>query len=119
VLRDSKFSSIESGDIRVGDIVKVVQNDMVPADMLFLSSALSKGHCFIDKSNLNGETTLEVMNSIVITRQACKEEADIAKSKFHLTFEPPNKRFDSFRGHMKIANAQGAEQGQTNKLTNT
>lgn len=45
VLRGNEgFKSIESGDIRVGDIVKVGQNNMIPADMLFLGSALAKGH---------------------------------------------------------------------------
>jgi hypothetical protein len=33
---------------------------MVPADMIFVGSALPKGHCFIDMSNLNGESKLEV-----------------------------------------------------------
>jgi len=60
VLRDGRLEQVESGDIHVGDVVKVVQNTMIPADMLFLGSAHAKGHCFIDKSNLNGETTLEV-----------------------------------------------------------
>lgn len=44
----------KAGDLHAGMIVKVKQNDMVPVDMLFLGGQLAKGHCFIDKSNLNG-----------------------------------------------------------------
>lgn len=49
VLRGNEgFKTTESGDIRVGDIVKVKQNNMIPADMLFLGSALAKGHWLVD-----------------------------------------------------------------------
>jgi magnesium-transporting ATPase (P-type) len=40
VLRDGAFTKVQSGDIKVGDIVKVSENDVVPADMLFLGSSL-------------------------------------------------------------------------------
>ena len=55
-------------------------------------------HCFIDKSNLNGETHLEVMNSMVQTRPLCKDAASMSKLNLTIQYEPPNKRFDSFRG---------------------
>ena len=43
VLQGGQFVETESGDIRVGQVVKVMQNNMVPADMLFINSALPKG----------------------------------------------------------------------------
>jgi len=102
VMTDKGWKATESGDIRVGNIVKVKQNNMIPADMLFLGSSLSKGHCFIDKSNLNGETTLEVMNSMNHTRNWCKDDASLVNMSLTLDYEPPNKRFDSFRGKMMM-----------------
>jgi magnesium-transporting ATPase (P-type) len=104
IVREHELLSIESGDIRVGDIVKVMQNNMIPADMLFLSSSLSKGHCFIDKSNLNGETTLEVCNSMTHTRLQCKDLSGLSSLSLSITYEPPNKRFDAFRGSMTHSN---------------
>jgi P-type E1-E2 ATPase len=97
---DGKFKPVRSGDIKVGSIIKITQNMMIPADILFLGSALPKGHCFIDKANLNGETTLEVMSSIPQTRHWFKTDDSAKEFACSLDYEPPNKRFDSFRGMM-------------------
>ena len=51
---------------------------------------VGQGHCFIDKSNLNGETTLEVMNSLPELRAQCP---DVDKIMLHMTYEAPNKRY--------------------------
>ena len=64
---------------------------------------------FIDKSNLNGETTLEVMNSMVQTKALCANEKDIEKLALTLTYEAPNKRFDSFRGHIQMKCGDNSE----------
>ena len=101
---DATLAQIKSGQIKVGNVVKVEQNQMIPADMIFLSSSFDKGHCFIDKSNLNGETTLEVMSSLMQTR-SCKDSAELANLEFQLEFEPPNNRFDTFRGTMQLGGA--------------
>eukprot|EP00462_Mataza_sp_D1_P001037 CAMPEP_0175093256 /NCGR_PEP_ID=MMETSP0086_2-20121207/2909_1 /TAXON_ID=136419 /ORGANISM="Unknown Unknown, Strain D1" /LENGTH=1538 /DNA_ID=CAMNT_0016366193 /DNA_START=38 /DNA_END=4654 /DNA_ORIENTATION=+ len=68
-LTSSGFKPCSAGKIRVGYIVKVKEDEMFPADMIFLASAYDKGHAFIDKANLNGETTLEVVTSVHDTRK--------------------------------------------------
>lgn len=102
VLRGKEFVDVRSGDITPGCIVKIKKNDMVPADMVFIGSQLAKGHCFIDKANLNGETTLEVLSSLQATRPFCKDEASLAEFEFDIEYEPPNKRFDSLRAHISV-----------------
>jgi hypothetical protein len=54
VLTPDGVKETKAGDLHAGMLIKVKQNDMVPVDMLFLGGQLPKGHCFIDKSNLNG-----------------------------------------------------------------
>jgi magnesium-transporting ATPase (P-type) len=51
---------------------------------------------------LNGETTLEVMNSVPMTRGVCSDDNKAGKFQCSIAYEPPNKRFDSFRGTMLI-----------------
>lgn len=68
-LTSSGFKKQSAGSLRVGQIIKVLDGEMFPADILFLASAFDKGHAFIDKANLNGETTLEVVTSIQATRE--------------------------------------------------
>lgn len=99
----AKLIPTESGQLRMGDIVKVMKNEMIPTDMIFIGSALSKGHCFIDKANLNGETCLEVCASVIETRPYCNDDA-IHQLHLELIAEAPNSRFSSFRGALRILN---------------
>jgi len=103
VLRPEGWAKVKSGNIQVGDIVKVKQDDMIPADIVFISSALEKGHCFIDKANLNGETTLEVKSSLKETREIfAKDNIELMlKWDITLAIEQPNGTFDSLRGILK------------------
>lgn len=46
-------------DVRVGDFVKVVCNEIVPADLLLLYTADPDGVCLIETANLDGESNLK------------------------------------------------------------
>ena len=110
VLKEQGWAECRSGDVRVGDLVRIKEGDMVPADCLLIASSHAKGHCFIDKANLNGETRLEVMNSVTTTRHITESEALLATS-LTLTYEQPNKTFDSFRGYLSATSGDDLREG--------
>ncbi|EGD82884.1 hypothetical protein PTSG_12035 [Salpingoeca rosetta] len=47
-------------DVRVGDIVKVLDGEEFPCDLVLLSSSIASHDCFITTANLDGEATLKV-----------------------------------------------------------
>jgi magnesium-transporting ATPase (P-type) len=49
VLTEAGWQQRRSGDLRVGDVIRIRDGEMIPADCLFLSSSHAKGHCYLDK----------------------------------------------------------------------
>ena len=66
------FSSkeIRSEDIKVGDILRVEEDDSFPCDLVLLSAANDEGKCFITTANLDGETNLKVSRPLHPVRSA-------------------------------------------------
>ncbi|XP_070763654.1 phospholipid-transporting ATPase ID [Enoplosus armatus] len=84
-------------NVRVGDIIKLENDQFVAADILLLCSSEPYGLCYIETAELDGETNLKVRQALTVT----SDLGDIAKLMDfdgEVICEPPNNKLDKFTG---------------------
>lgn len=68
ILRGNRFESISSADLKVGDIIEVVANQRIPADLLILYASEPGAAVFVRTDQLDGETDWKLRKSIRFTQ---------------------------------------------------
>uniref|UniRef100_A0A1A8FKH8 Phospholipid-transporting ATPase n=4 Tax=Nothobranchius korthausae TaxID=1143690 RepID=A0A1A8FKH8_9TELE len=84
-------------NVRVGDIIKLENNQFVAADILLLCSSEPYGLCYIETAELDGETNLKVRQALSVT----SDLGDVSKLMDfdgEVICEPPNNKLDKFTG---------------------
>uniref|UniRef100_A0A665VER2 Phospholipid-transporting ATPase n=1 Tax=Echeneis naucrates TaxID=173247 RepID=A0A665VER2_ECHNA len=84
-------------NVRVGDIIKLENNQFVAADLLLLSSSEPHGLCYIETAELDGETNMKVRQSISVTAEL-GDPNNLASFNGEVVCEPPNNKLDRFCG---------------------
>ncbi|TEB37429.1 calcium transporting ATPase [Coprinellus micaceus] len=93
-------------DIRVGDVVRLESDDFIPADMLVISSSEPEGLCYIETSNLDGETNLKI-------KQASPQTASLTSPSLVTTLhgslrsEQPNNSLYTYEGTLDLVGQGG------------
>lgn len=96
---DKKFHQVDWQDVRVGDIMHLSCNDIIPADLLLLRSSDKSGICHVETMNLDGETNLKqrhCLSGIRYGRDGYRAE----KFKYPIECEQPNAEIYKFTGYM-------------------
>ncbi|KAG0031427.1 hypothetical protein BGZ81_001265 [Podila clonocystis] len=96
------FQKIKWKDLAVGDIVRVDQNDWVPADLILLHSSGSEGGCYVETAALDGETNLKQRQALKVTNDTIRTPEDIAAFTGSAHTEQPNQDLYNFEGYMEI-----------------
>ena len=73
IYKQEEFKEFTWKDIKVGELVKVVDNEFFPADLVLVGSAHETGACYIETASLDGEKNLkprscpkETMNLVLL-----------------------------------------------------
>uniref|UniRef100_A0A8C9VSB5 Phospholipid-transporting ATPase n=1 Tax=Scleropages formosus TaxID=113540 RepID=A0A8C9VSB5_SCLFO len=80
-------------NVRVGDIIKLENNQFVAADLLLLSSSEPYGLSYVETAELDGETNLKVRQALTVTSDLC-----FRPFTGEVVCEPPNNKLDRFTG---------------------
>ncbi|KAF8647469.1 hypothetical protein AX16_006674 [Volvariella volvacea WC 439] len=90
-------------DIRVGDIVKIMDNEAIPADILICSTSEENDVAFVETKNLDGETNLKSRNAVSALTHL-KDRKDFAKKEnaFSVNCDRPDTDMYRFNGTVTI-----------------
>ncbi|GAA5846250.1 hypothetical protein JCM3766R1_000765 [Sporobolomyces carnicolor] len=104
VLEGSSFVDKPWRSIKVGDIVRVESNESFPADLVILSSSEPEGLCYIETSNLDGETNLKIKQAHTATANLLSPAA-ISQLSGQLRSEQPNNSLYTFEATLSMSSA--------------
>uniref|UniRef100_A0A4W3IT86 Phospholipid-transporting ATPase n=1 Tax=Callorhinchus milii TaxID=7868 RepID=A0A4W3IT86_CALMI len=90
--------------VTVGDIVKATNGEHLPADLVLLSSSEPQSMCYIQTSNLDGETNLKIRQGLHQTSEI-KDIESLMKFYGKLECENPNRYLYEFIGNLYFANS--------------
>ena len=102
-----KFVDDTWKNIKVGNIICVKKDEVVPADMIILEALDHHHHCYLDYSSVNG-----IFDSFVMKKACADTHAPVMKKillgeymkniKGFLKYEEPNSNMHSFNGRLKL-----------------
>lgn len=107
VLKDGKWVETEWKNVQVGDIVKINDGHVFPADIVLLSSSEPHGIAYIETSTLDGETNLKIRQAPKISVEYNTKEKLILMNA-EVECEGPNKDVGSFAGTFIIGSIKYA-----------
>ncbi|XP_004232297.1 probable phospholipid-transporting ATPase 8 [Solanum lycopersicum] len=99
------FQETRWRSLRVGDLIKVYKDQYFPTDLLLLSSSYEDGICYVETSNLDGETNLKVKHALNIT-SSLQDDGSFQNFKALVKCEDPNEDLYTFIGTLYYDNQQ-------------
>ena len=101
-------------NVRVGDFVRIYNNDQIPADIAVLSTSDPDGSCYVETKNLDGETNLKVRHALQSGRRI-RHAIDCEKADFVLDSEPPHSNLYQYSGVVSWTQRNPKDEQDTGK----
>uniref|UniRef100_A0A8C3LDF9 Phospholipid-transporting ATPase n=1 Tax=Chrysolophus pictus TaxID=9089 RepID=A0A8C3LDF9_CHRPC len=87
--------------VAVGEVVKVTNGEHLPADLISLSSSEPQAMCYIETSNLDGETNLKIRQGLPLTSEI-KDIESLMRLSGRIECESPNRHLYDFVGNIRL-----------------
>ncbi|XP_029021680.1 phospholipid-transporting ATPase VB [Betta splendens] len=103
--KEKQFVERRWKDVRVGDFVKVVCNETIPADLLLLHTSDPDCVCHIETANLDGETNLKQRRAVP---HVCISDPELDPESFGsvVVCEKPNNNLNHFKCYVEKPNKE-------------
>lgn len=109
---------IKSADIVVGDIIKLKQNQRIPADMVVVGTSDESGTIYIRTDQLDGETDWK-LRKVPGLLLSSKYEDKLFDIKGFIYHDPPSKMIYEFNGILNIFDSNKKTEKEPLNLENT
>ena len=83
VYKSGKFRTLNWSEVNVGNLIKVKNNEIIPADLIVICSSNVDGIFYVQTSNLDGETNLKERQALNYT-QSIFLDKNIKKDEINL-----------------------------------
>ncbi|KJE94477.1 hypothetical protein, variant [Capsaspora owczarzaki ATCC 30864] len=90
-------------ELRVGDIVRLVDGDAIPADVVLIGTSDPQNLCYVDTASMDGETNLKPKEALALTRGRCASAQGCVSLAARVQCESPNNNLFRFQGSMAFA----------------
>ena len=100
--------------LKVGDFVRIYNEDQIPADIVILSTSDPDGACYVETKNLDGETNLKVRQALHSGRKM-KHAKDCERAEFILESGPPDTHLYSYSGVARWTQRYSAKSDEPGK----
>ncbi|KAI3654342.1 hypothetical protein MP228_001061 [Amoeboaphelidium protococcarum] len=102
LIQDYDWVSKRWQDIRVGDIIKLVNDDPLPADLILLSTSEPDCIAYIETKNLDGESNLKLRQGAIETYQYQSAQQVGKKLRCVIDSEPPTTNMLRYQATMTL-----------------
>ncbi|KAG7663499.1 DNF1 [[Candida] subhashii] len=101
-------------DVKVGDVLRIYNNDEIPADLVILATSDEDNCCYVETKNLDGETNLKVKQALKYSsiEQKINKADDLMDHSFQIDSEGPHPNLYTYQGNLKYSSANGEQELQ-------
>jgi len=94
-------------DLAVGDFVKIMDNESLPADILICATSEEENVCFVETKNLDGETNLKSRNAVpALTHLASAARCAAKENVFRVDCERPDTNMYKLSAAVRVGGEQ-------------
>eukprot|EP01117_Protostelium_nocturnum_P007419 TRINITY_DN2655_c0_g1_i1.p1 TRINITY_DN2655_c0_g1~~TRINITY_DN2655_c0_g1_i1.p1 ORF type:complete len:1150 (+),score=424.12 TRINITY_DN2655_c0_g1_i1:83-3532(+) len=97
---DGTKLAVASENLKVGDILYLEKNSILPADVLLLKTALEESVCYVETAQLDGETNLKVLKALEGTSSIAED--DLCRLRGSVECEEPHALFYTFHARLRL-----------------
>jgi magnesium-transporting ATPase (P-type) len=103
---EGRFGFSKWEDVRVGEIIRLRKEDLIPCDAVVIYTSDQEQRCFVETKGLDGETNLKLKKSFLTSPNYKGRIAEASiRLKYQINCSAPNEYLNDFSGKVTVHEA--------------